>query len=45
MNIEEGPFETLDFVVVALNNDSNEFKNSANKENMLLPKIKSTCSC
>ena len=53
MDIEEGPFETLDIVEVAMNdyevamnNDNNQFKkmitNSATKDNIKLPKIKST---
>ena len=55
MDIEGGPFEILDIVEVAMNNDdvamtndNNEFKkmvtNSSNKENIIIPKIKSTCS-
>ena len=51
MDIEEGLFKTLDKVEVAMNkdevamnNDNNEFRkmitNSANKENIILPKIK-----
>ena len=56
MDIEEGPFETLDIVEVAMNNfdiamnnDNTEFRkmitNCANKGNIILSKIKSTCSC
>ena len=49
MAIEEGQFETFDIVEVAMNNDINEFRkmitNSAKKENIIIPKIKSTCSC
>ena len=56
MDIEEGPFEILDIVQeamnnydVAINNDNNEFikmvTNLADKENIKLQKIKSTCSC
>ena len=56
MYIKEGQFEKLGIVgvamnndEVALNNDNNEFRkmitNSANKENIILPKIKSTLSC
>ena len=56
MNIETGPFETLEIVEVAtkndevpMNNNNNEFRNkitnSANKENIILLEIKSTCSC
>ena len=56
MDIEEGPFEKLDIVEVAMsndevamNNDCNAFRkmipNSANRENIILLKIKSTCSC
>ena len=34
---------------VAMNNDNNEFRkmitNSTNKANIILPKVKSTCSC
>ena len=62
MDIEEGPFQTLDIVKVAMNSDkmliqkdevamnsdNNEFRksltNSANLENIILPKIKSACS-
>ena len=48
MDIEQGPFKTLDIVKVAMNNDYNEFRkiitNSANKDNMIMPKIKSTCN-
>ena len=51
MDIGEGLFETLDKDDVAMNNDevamnnyNNEFRkmvtNSANKENIILPKIK-----
>ena len=53
MGIKEGPFEKLDIVEVAMNNDevamnndNNEFRkmitNSANNENIILQKIKST---
>ena len=56
MDNEEGPFETFDIVEVAMNNDevsmnndNNEFRkmitNSATKEKIILPKIKSTGSC
>ena len=56
MGIKEGLFETFDKVEVAMNNDevamnndNNEFRRmitiSANKENIILPKIKSTFSC
>ena len=49
MDIEEGPFETLDIVEVAINNNNNDFRkiktNSANKDNIIIPKIISTCSC
>ena len=52
MDIEEGPFETLDIVEtamnndeVAMNNDNNELRkmitNSGKEENILLLKIKS----
>ena len=48
MDIEEGLFKTFDIVRVAMNNDNNEFRkiitNSANKDNMIIPKIKSTCN-
>ena len=49
MDIEEGTFETLDIVEVAMKNYNNEFRkmitNSANKDNIMIPKIKSTfCS-
>ena len=48
--------ETLDIVEVALNNDEVAMNNdnielrkmiinSANKDNITIPKIKSTCSC
>ena len=44
MDIKEGPFETLDIVEVAMNNDNNEFRKMikiklANKKNILLPNI------
>ena len=49
MDIEEEPFETLDIVKVAMNNDNNEFLkmtiNLENKGNMILQKIKPTCKC
>ena len=49
MDIEEEPFETLDIVEVAKNNDNNEFTkmitNLANKGIIILQKIKSTCKC
>ena len=55
IDIEKGPFETLDRIQEAMNNDdvamnngNKEFKkmvtNSANKGNIIQPKIKSTCS-
>ena len=55
MDIEEGPFEKLDIVdtamnndEVAMNNDNKELRkmitNSGKKENIILLKIKSTCS-
>ena len=48
MDIEEEPFETLDIVEVAMNNDSNDFRkmitNLANKGNIISQKIKSTCT-
>ena len=55
IDIEKGPFETLDRIQEAMNNDdvamnngNKEFRkmvtNSANKGNIILPKIKSTCS-
>ena len=41
MDIEEGPFETLDIFAVAMNNNINELRkmitNSGNKENIILP--------
>ena len=54
MNIEGGSFETLNKVEVDMNNDeeamkndNNDFRkmvtNSANKDNTILPKIKSKC--
>ena len=56
MEIKEGPFKTPVVVEVsmnndevAMNNDNNEFRkmitNSTNKANIILPKVKSTCSC
>ena len=49
MNIEEGPFETLDIVDIAMNKDNNEFRkiktNSANKDNIIIQKIISICNC
>ena len=56
MDIKEGPFETLDIVEVAMNNnqvamnnDNNEFRkmitNYANMDNIIVPKIKATWSC
>ena len=46
MDIKEEPFETLDIVEVAMNNDNNEFRkritNLENKGNMILQKMKST---
>ena len=42
--IEEEPFETLDIVEVAMNNDNNEFRkmkeNLANKRNIILHHMK-----
>ena len=55
IDIEKGPFETLDILQEAMNNDdvamingNKEFRkmvtNSANKGNIILLKIKLTCS-
>ena len=55
IDIEKGTFETLVIIQEAMNNDdvamnngNKEFRkmvtNSANKGNIILPKIKSTCS-
>ena len=48
MDIEEEPFETLDIVEVAMQNDSNDFRkmitNLANKGNIISQNIKSTCT-
>ena len=45
--IEEEPFDTLDIVEVAMNNDNNDFRkmkeNLANKRNIILYHMKSTC--
>jgi len=42
--IEEEPFETLDIVEVAINNDNNDFRklkeNLANKKNIILHQMK-----
>ena len=56
MDIKEGIFKTPVVVEVsmnndevAMNNDNNEFRkmitNSTNKANIILTKVKSTCSC
>ena len=49
MDIEEEPFETLDIVEVAINNETHEFRkmitNLENKGNMILQKIKCICKC
>ena len=49
MGNKEEPFETLDIVEVAINNDNNKFRkmitNLANKGNIILQKIKSTWKC
>ena len=49
MDIEEEPFETLDIVEVAINNETGELRkmitNLKNKMNMILQKIKSPCKC
>ena len=41
--------ESFDIVEVAMNNDNNKFRrmktNSANNGNIIILKIKSTCSC
>ena len=46
MDIEEGSFETIDIVEVTMNNHNKEFRkvitNSANKDNIIIPQIKST---
>ena len=49
MYIKEEPFESLDIVEVAMNNDKNGFRkiitHLENKGNMIIQKIKSKCKC
>ena len=49
MDIKDEPFETLDIVEVAMNNDNNEFRKMItkieNEGNMILQKMKSTSEC
>ena len=46
MDLEDEPFETLDIIEVAMNNDNNRLikmiKNLENKGNIMLQKIKPT---